>query len=99
MVARKQRRAESTQNTPSTPVFVVPGGNFASLPFISDWERAVGKPVKTTNQALLWAMVQMIRVDEELPGFGRLFQAVGSASLYGTMPRNSVTCGTTFLLS
>jgi maleate cis-trans isomerase len=55
-------------------VFVVPGGNFPTLPFIADWESAVGKPVITTNQAALWAMVQIMRTDERLPGFGRLLE-------------------------
>ena len=44
------------------------------MPFISAWERAVGKPVITTNQATLWAMIQMMRADEKLPGFGRLLE-------------------------
>jgi maleate cis-trans isomerase len=55
-------------------VFVVPGGNFPTLPFISDWESAVGKPVITTNQAALWAMAQIMRTNERLPGFGRLLE-------------------------
>jgi maleate isomerase len=53
-------------------VFVVPGGNFPTMSFIADWEREVGKPVITTNQAALWAMVQLMRADEKLPGLGRL---------------------------
>jgi len=60
------------ENRPENEVFVVPGGNFPTMPFISDWERAVGKPVITTNQAMLWAMVQMMQADEKLAGFGRL---------------------------
>jgi maleate cis-trans isomerase len=46
--------------------------NFPTLPFISDWELEVGKPVITTNQATLWAILQIIRADEKLPNFGRL---------------------------
>jgi maleate cis-trans isomerase len=53
-------------------VFIVPGGNFATLPFIPDWERAAAKPIITTNQAALWAMIQIMRADEKLPSFGRL---------------------------
>ena len=59
---------------PEIEIFIVPGGNFLTMPFISDWERAVGKPVITTNQATLWAMIQMMRADEKLPSFGRLLE-------------------------
>jgi arylmalonate decarboxylase len=55
-------------------VFVVPGGNFPTLPFLSDWERMIGKPVITTNQATLWAMIQMMQANENLPSFGRLLE-------------------------
>jgi maleate cis-trans isomerase len=57
---------------PDIEVFIVPGGNFPTLPFIPDWEREVGKPVITTNQATLWAMAQIMQADEGLPSFGRL---------------------------
>jgi maleate isomerase len=59
---------------PEIEVFVVPGGNFPTLPFISEWERAVGKPVITTNQATLWATIQLMCADERLSGFGRLLE-------------------------
>jgi maleate cis-trans isomerase len=55
-------------------VFIVPGGNFPTMPFISDWELAVGKPVITTNQASLWAMIQMMQAEERLTRFGRLLR-------------------------
>jgi maleate cis-trans isomerase len=68
------RDAMARTNGPDVEVFIVPGGNFPTMPFIADWERAVGKPVVTTNQATLWAMIQMMRADERLPGFGRLLE-------------------------
>jgi arylmalonate decarboxylase len=68
------RDAIARTNRPDVEVFIVPGGNFPTMPFIADWERAVGKPVITTNQATLWAMIQMMRADEKLPGFGRLLE-------------------------
>jgi len=55
-------------------VFVVPAGNLPTMLFIPHWERAVGKPVITTNQAALWAMLQIMRVDEKLPSLGRLLE-------------------------
>jgi maleate isomerase len=66
------RDAIMRTDRPEIEVFVVPGGNFPTMTFVSEWERAVGKPVVTTNQAALWAMIQIIRADEKLPDFGRL---------------------------
>jgi arylmalonate decarboxylase len=68
------RDAIARTDRPEIQVFIVPGGNFPTMPFISDWEGAVGKPVITTNQATLWAMIQMMRADEKLPSFGRLLE-------------------------
>jgi maleate cis-trans isomerase len=44
------------------------------MSFVPRWERAVGKPVISTNQAALWAMLQIMRVVEKLPGLGRLLE-------------------------
>ena len=44
------------------------------MSFIPTWERAVGKPVISTNQAALWAMLQIMRVDEKLRGLGQLLE-------------------------
>jgi maleate isomerase len=59
---------------PEIEVFIVPGGNFPTMTFISEWERAIGKPVITTNQAALWAMLRIMRADEIVPGLGRLLE-------------------------
>jgi maleate isomerase len=66
------RDAISRTDRPEIEAFVVPGGNFPTMTFISEWERAVGKPVITTNQAALWAMIQIMQADDKLRGFGRL---------------------------
>lgn len=51
---------------------VVPGGNFPTMAFVPEWERAFGLPVVTTNGAALWAMFGVMGVTERLPGLGRL---------------------------
>ena len=61
---------------PEIEAFVVPGGNFATMPHIAQWEREFGKPVVTTNQASVWAMLRALAPQERLPGFGRLLEAV-----------------------
>jgi maleate cis-trans isomerase len=53
-------------------VFVVPGGNFPTMPWIAVWERELKKPVVTTNQASLWAMLRAFESTDRLPAFGRL---------------------------
>ncbi|HZI83680.1 MAG TPA: hypothetical protein VFF44_07180 [Casimicrobiaceae bacterium] len=52
--------------------FVVPGGNFPTMPSIAAWERQFGKPVVTTNQASFWAMLRAFESADRLPAFGRL---------------------------
>lgn len=53
---------------------VVPGGNFPTMDHIAGWEREFGKPVITTNQAALWAVLQAMKFEMPLPGKGRLLE-------------------------
>ena len=59
---------------PEIEVLVVPGGNFPTMRHIAGWERRFGKPVITTNQAALWAMLRVMGVSAPLPGLGRLLE-------------------------
>ena len=59
-------------NRPEIEAFVVPGGNFPTMPHIAAWEQTLHKPVVTTNQAALWAVLRVLRWHEKLPGLGRL---------------------------
>jgi maleate isomerase len=68
------RDAIARTDRPEIEVFIVPGGNFPTMPFISEWERAVRKPIITTNQATLWATIQIMQADDKLPNFGRLLE-------------------------
>jgi maleate cis-trans isomerase len=52
--------------------FVVPGGNFPTMSSIAAWEREFEKPVVTTNQASMWAMLRAFKSTDRLPAFGRL---------------------------
>ena len=53
---------------------VVPGGNFPTMKWIAAWEQEFGKPVITTNQAALWAILKAMRINTPLPGKGRLLE-------------------------
>jgi maleate cis-trans isomerase len=57
---------------PEIEALVVPGGNFPTLRFIAAWEQQFQKPVVTTNQAALWAMMEGMQIATPLPGLGRL---------------------------
>jgi maleate isomerase len=70
------RDAFARIDRPEIEVLVVPGGNFPTMPFIAAWEREFGKPVITTNQAALWAMMTIMGVRDTLPGLGRLLETM-----------------------
>jgi maleate isomerase len=55
-------------------VLVVPGGNFPTMRCIAAWEQQFHKPVITTNQAALWAMMGVMNIAMPLPGLGRLLE-------------------------
>jgi len=66
------REAFARIDRPEIEAFVVPGGNFPTMSSIASWEREFGKPVVTTNQASLWAMLRAFDGADRLPAFGRL---------------------------
>ena len=55
---------------------MVPGGNFPTMRHVAAWEAEFGKPVITTNGAVLWAVTAMMGADVKLPGLGRLLEAM-----------------------
>jgi maleate isomerase len=59
---------------PAIEALVVPGGNFPTLRSIAAWEQQFHKPVVTTNQAALWAMMGVMKMATPLPGLGRLLE-------------------------
>ncbi len=59
---------------PEVDALVVPGGNFPTMDWIAAWEQEFGKPVITTNQATLWAILQTMTITKPLAGKGRLLE-------------------------
>ena len=74
MDAGVAQAAFSRIDRPDIDALVVPGGNFPTMDWIAAWEQQFGKPVITTNQAALWAVLQTMKVDTPLPGKGRLLE-------------------------
>ena len=58
--------------TADVEALLVPGGNFPTMDRIVAWEARYGRPVVTTNQATLWAIMRQMGVATGLPGMGRL---------------------------
>jgi maleate isomerase len=69
------RDAFARIDRPELEAFVVPGGNFATMASIGAWERELGKPVVTTNQACVWAVARALG-GERIPGAGRLLETM-----------------------
>jgi maleate cis-trans isomerase len=67
---------------PEIDILVVPGGNFPTMQCIAGWERQFHKPVITTNQAALWAMMGVMHITTPLPGFGRLLEQMPAAQTH-----------------
>ena len=59
---------------PDIEALMVPGGNFPTMDWIAAWEQRFGKPVVTTNQASLWAVLKAMRIATPLAGRGRLLE-------------------------
>src|ERR671934_2395434 len=61
------RAAFARIDRPEIEAFVVPGGNFPTMPSIAAWEREFKKPVVTTNQAALWGMRRRLGSSDLMP--------------------------------
>jgi maleate isomerase len=57
---------------PDVDALMLPGGNFPTKDWIGPWEQQFGKPVITTNQAALWAVLRAMGISKPLAGWGRL---------------------------
>jgi len=77
--AENARDAFARIDRPEIEVLVVPGGNFPTMAHVAAWEQEFGKPVITTNQAALWAMLLVMRLGDPLPGLGRLLERMPAA--------------------
>jgi maleate isomerase len=68
------RDAFARIDRPEIEAFIVPGGNFPTMASIPAWEREFKKPVVTTNQAAVWAMLRRIGARDRIPSLGRLLE-------------------------
>ena len=68
------RDAFARIDRPEIEAFVVPGGNFPTMASIPAWEAQFKKPVVTTNQAVVWAMLRRLASKDRIPGLGKLLE-------------------------
>lgn len=61
---------------PEADALIMPGGAFQTMTHIAAWEERFGKPVISTNQAVLWSMLRVMGIRDPLPGLGRLLEAM-----------------------
>jgi maleate cis-trans isomerase len=69
--ARTRQLAHST-DVPEAQAVFLSCANLATLEIVDLLERELGKPVVTTNQAILWAALRTAGVRDSLSGWGRL---------------------------
>jgi maleate isomerase len=77
--ADRATEAFTRLDRPEIEVLVVPGGNFPTMRCIAEWEQQFHKPVITTNQAALWAMMGVMNIATPLSGLGRLLEQMPTA--------------------
>lgn len=63
-----------TVDQPDADAVMLACGNWRTLGIVDRLEAAIGKPVVTTNQVSLWAVLRLAGVTAALPGWGRLLQ-------------------------
>jgi len=74
--AENATEAFARHDAPEIEVLVLPGGNFPTMAYIAEWEEQCGKPVITTNQAVIWAVMAALEIDEPLVGLGILLETL-----------------------
>ena len=61
----------------------------ATLSSVASWEQEFKKPVVTTNQASIWAMLRSFNAADRLPAFGRLLAEVPADEGLDIAPREA----------
>lgn len=71
--------AFARMNLAQIDLLVVLGGNFPTMSFIAAWEQEFNKPVLTTNQAVIWAVMATMGITESVSGLGVLLRELPQA--------------------
>ena len=71
---------DAMAKSPDADALLISCGNLRTIEVIAALERDTGKPVISSNQAMLWSALQAVGVDEPISGFGSLLE--GRATLH-----------------
>jgi maleate isomerase len=58
---------------PEAEAIFISCGALRTIDAIEAIEQATGKPVVSSNQAMLWHCLRLARIPDKVPGYGRLF--------------------------
>ncbi len=61
-------------DTDTAEAIIIPGGNMPCLSIVEEMETELGKPVVTTNQAGIWALLRHLGTGDRVDGAGRLLR-------------------------
>lgn len=61
-------------NTDAVEAIVIPGGNMPCLSIVEEMEAELGKPLVTTNEAGIWALLRHLGAVDHVDGAGRLLR-------------------------
>lgn len=59
---------------PDAEAIFVSCGALRTIDVIDEIEQATGKPVVSSNQAMMWHCLRLAEIDDQLDGYGRLFR-------------------------
>lgn len=65
---------EALLEAPQADLLFISCGNLRTIEILSTLEKDIGKPVISSNQAMLWSALRAMRVNEPIYGFGRLLE-------------------------
>jgi maleate isomerase len=65
---------EALSKAPQADILFLSCGNLRTIEILSALEKDTGKPVISSNQALLWSALRMTRVSEPILGYGSLLE-------------------------
>jgi maleate isomerase len=59
---------------PNAEAVFISCGALRSLDIVEDLERAIGKPVITSNQAMIWDTLRLAGIEDKIDGYGQLIR-------------------------
>jgi len=79
---RSYRLARETMVPEADGIFM-PCTTFRVIDIIERLEQETGKPVITSNQASLWECLRLLKIDDPIPGFGKLLTLPNRSAFQG----------------